>query len=158
MADTQDRLLSNAGGLLMAAGCLAAFTGGMYGLAHTEPGLVVLSVLLLIGYGVVGYLLMTRGAAHFQFVLPASAVLVLLTLFVLRTDKGGFLASVAYLFQFMLGGGDAGLRYFGEFLSLLGLILTGLPIAISAVGWIQMNAEEPQQRDEPPAAPQFVQP
>src|SRR5438067_7949053 len=93
MPEAKDKLLSNAGSLLMAAGFIAAFTGGMYGLAHTEPGLVVLSVLLLIGYGVVGYLLMTRGAVHFQFVLPASAVLVLFTLFVLRTDKGDFLDS-----------------------------------------------------------------
>src|SRR5438270_5651386 len=88
MAEAKDRLLANAGGLLVAAGCIAAFTGGMGGLARTEPGTVVLSVLLLIGYGVVGYLLMSRGSRHFEFVLPATAVLVLFTLFVLRTDKG----------------------------------------------------------------------
>src|SRR5438067_10358260 len=93
MPEAKDKLLSNAGSLLMAAGFIAAFTGGMYGLAHTQPGLVVLSVLLLIGYGVVGYLLVSRGPTHFQFVLPASAVLVLFPLLVLRTDRGDILDS-----------------------------------------------------------------
>jgi hypothetical protein len=274
----KDNLLSNAGSLLMAAGFIAAFTGGMYGLQHNDPGLVVLAVLLLIGYGVVGHLLRSMGAAYFAFVLPASGVLVLMTLFVLRGDVGdvldlgvggdyflypvlalvlsfaggallthaiergrarvawpnkgaarlpearsaedsraspnrssgvpslnpllhvaayapvwnaftllgmlgaqgsalrivvvgasvcasiacvvagyaaarhghpaltvagaalGFLTSVFYLFQFMLGGGNRGGAFFGEFNALLGLILTGLPIAIGTVAWVQLLA------------------
>ena len=93
MAEPQDKLLSNAGGLLMLAGGLATLTGGLYGLARQEPGIVVLSILLLIGYGVVGYLLMSRGARHFNVALPGAAVLVLATLFLFRrtptSDFGG---------------------------------------------------------------------
>lgn len=257
-----DRLLPNAGGLLMAAGGIAAFTGGVYGLSETRPGLIVLSVLLLMGYGVVGYLLMNRGDRYFQFALPATAVLVVATLGLFQSEMGrmldepefrfvlepaltlllafaagallthvveetttrfrwpskgagslnallhlaayspiwnaftllalvrnptpafsllvvggsvlvavalvvggyaasrgshpgftvagaalGFLASVAYLFQFMLGGGSVDATIFGQFNSLLGLLLCGLPLAIGAVAWIQAtneaSAEEP---------------
>lgn len=261
MPETRDKLLSNAGGLLMAAGGIAAFTGGTYGLARTEPGLVVVSVLLLMGYGVVGYLLMIRGRQFYQAILPAVALLVLATIYVFQAqmpavqDEGesrfflqpalalllafaggallthaveeatprapwpgkagptlnallhvsayapiwnafllvallgasgaplfsvsvigasvavavacvvggyaasrrshpaftvlgaalGFLASVLYLFQFMLGGGDPELRTFGQFNSLLGLLLTGLPMAIGTVAWLQVatGAAEP---------------
>lgn len=263
MPGTRDKLLSNAGGLLMAAGGIAAFTGGTYGLSHTRPGLVVLSVLLLMGYGVVGYLLMIRGRTFYQQILPAVALLVLATVYLFQAqmpaiaDEGetrfflqpvlalllsfaggallthaveettprapwpgragptlnallhvsayapvwnafvlvalmgsaatglfrfavvgasvgvalacvvggyaasrrshpmftvlgaglGFAASVVYLFQFMLGGGDPDLRAFGQFNSLLGLILTGLPMAIGTVAWLQV-ATGP---GEPPA-------
>ncbi|HWH08277.1 MAG TPA: hypothetical protein VNX21_03690 [Candidatus Thermoplasmatota archaeon] len=255
MAEPQDKLLSNAGGLLMLAGGLATLTGGLYGLARQEPGIVVLSILLLIGYGVVGYLLMSRGARHFNVALPGAAVLVLATLFLFRrtptSDFGGrffldpaltlvlafaggallthaleealdrvewptrpprnvgtllfvaayapvwnafvllewmvrpsawatvlvvgasaaaaiacvvgghaanrrrhpavtlagasagFLACVLYLFQFMLGGGNRDLAFFGQLNALLGLVLSGLPIAIAAVAWIQLGDEEP---------------
>lgn len=249
----EDKLLKNAGALLMGAGGIAALTGGMQGLNEQDPGIVVLSVLLLIGYGVVGYLLMGRGARHFSIALPGAAVLVLATVFILRgtssffggaellhpaitlalalaggallthavetwTDRVdwpgrpassigtllhvaayapiwnafiligilradaalgvtilslsiaaalacivgghaanrrghpavtlvgasvGFLACAAYLFQFMLGGGGArGAVYFGELNALVGLILTGLPIAAAAVAWVQMRAAE----------------
>lgn len=89
---TQDRLLPNAGALLMAAGGLAALIGGVAGLARQDPTMVLLSVALLVGYGVVGYLLTSRGRAYFHFALPGAAVLVLLTLFLLRIvplDEGG---------------------------------------------------------------------
>lgn len=254
MAETQDRLLTNAGGLLMLAGGIATLTGGLYGLATQKPGIVVLSVLLLIGYGVVGYLLVSRGARHFNLVLPGSAVLVLATLYLfhaapteefggplflhpalalvlafaggallthameetmdrvawptkppasvgtlllvaayapvwnafvllewmrsptawasvlvigasvaaslacivgghaanrrrhpaitLAGAAAGFLASVLFLFQFMLGGGNEDLAFFGELNALLGLVLTGLPIAIATVAWIQLKGEE----------------
>lgn len=266
MTQTRDKLLSNAGGLLMAAGGIAAFTGGTYGLARTDPTLVVLSVLLLMGYGVVGYLLMIRGRTFFSQILPATALLVLATVYVfqaqmprLRDEEAtrfvlqpvlalllsfaggallthvveettpraswpgkagptlnallhvaayapvwnaftllallgassttmmrlsivggsvlvavacvvggyaasrrshpgftvlgaglGFLASVMYLFQFMLGGGDADLRFFGQFNSLLGLILTGLPMAIGTVAWLQVAGAAPS-NNEPEA-------
>lgn len=254
MPEKRDKLLSNAGGLLMAAGGIAAFTGGSYGLAQTQPGLVVLSVILLMGYGVVGYLLMIRGRDFFQYALPAVALLILATIYVFQAQMPGiedeeamrfvlqptlalllafaggallthaveeltprapwpgkagptlngllhvaaysplwnaftlvallgplastltsvsivgasvavavacvvggyaasrrshpaftvlgaglgFAAGVLYLFQFMLGGGDPELRFFGQFNALLGLILTGLPMAIGAVAWIQL--------------------
>lgn len=266
MPDARDKLLSNAGGLLMAAGGIAAFTGGTYGLAQTHPGLVVLSVLLLMGYGVVGYLLMIRGRAFFQYVLPAVALLILATVYVfqaqmprLRDDEAmrfvlqpvlalllsfaggallthaieeltpraawpgktgptlnallhvaaysplwnaftlvallgpradtllsmavisasvavavacvvggyaasrgnhpgftvlgaglGFLASVMYLFQFMLGGGDPEVGFFGQFNALLGLILTGLPMAIGTVAWLQLATGAPAPPPEVP--------
>lgn len=253
-----DRLLSNAGGLLVAAGGIAAFTGGVYGLSDTRPGLIVFSVLLLMGYGIVGYLLMNRGERYFPFALPASALLVVATLVLFQSEmsrlldedpfrfvlepaltlllafaagallthvveetterfrwpsKGsgslntllhlsayspiwnaftllalmgaratplfgllvvggsvlvavacvlggyaasrgnhpaftvlggslGFVASVLYLFQFMLGGGARDTAFFGQFNSLMGLILTGLPVAIGAVAWIQSSNEE----------------
>lgn len=266
MTEKRDKLLSNAGGLLMAAGGITAFTGGTYGLAATRPGLVVLSVLLLMGYGVVGYLLVNRGARDFPFVLPATALLVLGTLFLLQGEMrsslddgmgsfvllpaltlllcmaggalathvvetmgrrvdwpgrqipslqtvlhiaafapiwngfallslipnasaalrlaiiggsaiaailsvlgayaavrrlhpawtllGGaavFAASVGYLFQFMLGGGDRDIVGFGQFNSLLGLILGGLPMAIAAVACVQLANGEPAE-DEPASA------
>ena len=254
--ERRDKLLGNAGGLLMAAGGLAAFAGGTYGLAHTDPFLVVLSVLLLMGYGVVGYLLMIRGSAFFQHLLPAVALLVLATVYLFQAqmpaldDDGaprfvlqpalalllafaggallthvveettpraawpgkagptlnallhvaayapvwnaftlvalagpaattpfrfaligasvsvavacvvggyaasrgshpaftllgaglGFVASVFYLFQFMLGGGSTELTNFGQLNSLLGLILTGLPMALGTVAWLQVAA------------------
>ncbi|GEM_PF-5101499 len=84
---SKDRLLSNAGGLLLAAGGVAAFTGGMYGLTVQNPWLVVLSVALLMGYGVVGYLLMNRGRHFFSWAMPASAVLAVLTLFLFQTVR-----------------------------------------------------------------------
>lgn len=90
MDPTRDRLLANAGGLLLAAGGLAALTGGLYGLFAQNPWLVVLSVGLLMGYGVVGYLLMSRGREYFHHALPASAVLVVLTLFLFQTTVGRF--------------------------------------------------------------------
>lgn len=96
MTDTRDRLLPNAGGLLIAAGSIAAFTGGAYGLADTRPGLIVLSVLLLMGYGVVGYLLMNRGERYFSVALPAAAILVLLTLVLFNTQMDRFLADEVY--------------------------------------------------------------
>lgn len=259
-----DRLLHNAGGLLTAAGFLAAFAGGLYGLAASQPTLIVLSVMLLIGYGIVGYLLMNRGETYAQVALPAVAVLVLATLFVLRGEAGdwfggdyflypvlalvlsfasgailthlveqattrvtwpgngtgylnallhvaayapvwnaflllelvgrpstltrvltvgasvlvavacvvggyaatrrghpavtlggamvGFLASVYYLFVFMGTAGPREAAFFGQFNALVGLILTGLPIAISAVAWIQLSSEAPPD-EEPPVAP-----
>lgn len=269
MVETRDKLLSNAGALLIAAGAIAAFTGGSYGLSQTRPGLVVYSVLLLMGYGIVGYLLLNRGTQYFQYALPGAAVLVLATLglfqvqmdtflqdemfrFVLEpaltlllayaagallthvleettlrvrwpgrgasslntmlhvaayvpvwsaftllalmgrtatptfsllvvggsvlvsvacvvggyaasrashpawTVAGaslGFLACVLYLFQFMLGGGARGTAVFGQFNALVGLILTGLPVAIAAVAWIQVE-NEPAQADERLDAPQ----
>lgn len=80
MSENGDRLLSNAGVLLIAAGAIAAFAGGSYGLVEQSAGLVILCVLLLMGYGVVGYLLMNRGARDFHFVMPATGVLVVATL------------------------------------------------------------------------------
>src|SRR5581483_5906228 len=85
MTAPQDRLLANAGGLLLAAGGVAAFSGGFYGLSTQNPWLVVLSVGLLMGYGVVGYLLMNRGRAVFGFALPGTAVLVMLTLLLFQS-------------------------------------------------------------------------
>lgn len=261
MAESQDKLLSNAGGLLMVAGGLAALTGGLYGIGTQKPGLVVLSVLLLIGYGVVGYLLVSRGARHFNLALPGAAVLVLATLALFRQtpagDYGGrlvldpaltlvlafaggallthaleeamdrvewptrpprnagtllflaayapvwnafvlvewmrrpatwlavlvigasvaaaiacivgghaanrrrhpavtlagavagFLACVLYLFQFMLGGGDTDLALFGQLNALLGLVLTGLPIAIATVAWIQLAGGDEDAAERP---------
>jgi hypothetical protein len=263
MAQTRDTLLPNAGALLILAGALATLTGGLYGLSVQSPGIVVLSVLLLIGYGVVGYLLVTRGTRHFGLALPGAAILVLATLFLFRatptdeyggqlllhpavtlvlayaggallahalaeaTDRvawpseppralgtlllvaayapvwnafvlldwmgrpgawlgvviigasaavamacvvgghaaarrrhpgytlaggaAGFAASVLYLFQFMLGGGDRDLAFFGELNALVGLILTGLAIAISTVAWIQLSGGD---EDEPHDRPQ----
>lgn len=254
----RDRLLPNAGAFLIAAGALAAFTGGAFGLAATRPGVVVYSVVLLMGYGVVGYLLTSRGARYFHVIMPASALLVVGTLVLFQLQTGtflqddvirfvlepaltlmlamaggallthvleettprvrwpgrgagalnsmlhvaayapvwnaftlvailgrsasptttllvlaasvavaiacvvggyaaargshpawtvvgaslGFAACVFYLFQFMLGTGDRGLAYFGQFNALVGLVLTGLPVAIAAVAWIQV-ANEP---------------
>ena len=259
MPETRDKLLSNAGGLLMGAGGIAAFTGGTYGLANTQPGLVVLSVLLLMGYGVVGYLLMIRGRQVFNHVLPPTALLVLATIYLFQAQmpslddeetvrfilqptlalllafaggallthvveeltaratwpgkagptlnallhvaayapvwnafllvdllgagasagfrfllvggavtvaiacvlggyaasRGshpaftvlgaalGFAASALFLFQFMLGGGETDTRFFGQFNSLLGLILTGLPLAIGTVAWLQVATTPP---------------
>lgn len=82
-----DRLLANAGGLLLAAGCVAAFSGGMYGLATQNPWVVVLSVGLLMGYGVVGYLLLNRGRLVFNFALPAAAILVVMTLLLFQSVR-----------------------------------------------------------------------
>ena len=255
-----DKLLTNAGGLLMAAGGLAALSGGLFGLGRQSPGLVVLSVLLLIGYGIVGYLLVSRGARHFALALPLAALLVLATLYLFQqvetrdfggqyfldpavtlvlafaggallthaleeaTDRvewpgkvpqsigtllfisayapiwnafvlldliragtglrvivlgvsvavaigcivgghaasrrshpaitlagagAGFLASVYYLFNFMRASSTSGAVSFGELNALLGLILTGLPIAIATVAWIQLSAEEPPVAEPP---------
>jgi len=261
----RDRLLSNAGGLLIAAGAVAAFTGGSFGISSQRPGLILASIVLLMGYGIVGYLLMNHGERYFRYALPASAILVFATLVLFQSGMArffdtdvfryvlqptltlllvfaaggllthvvedmtprvrwpgpgarslnalllmasyapvwcafilvgmlgtgasaslgifvlaasvvasigcvvgahaaargnhpaftvvgallGFAASAAYLFQFMLGGGRSGAVYFGEFNALFGLILTGLPVAIGAVAWIQVNnpappAEEPR--------------
>lgn len=96
MTETRDRLLSNAGGLLIAAGSIAAFAGGAYGLAETRPGLIVASVLLLMGYGIVGYLLMNRGERYFHVALPAASVLVLGTLLLFNTQMDRFLADEVY--------------------------------------------------------------
>jgi hypothetical protein len=96
---TRDRILANAGGLLLAAGGVAAFTGGMYGLAVQNPWLVVLSVALLMGYGVVGYLLMNRGRDFFAWALPASAVLVVLTLLLLQAARIMDDATTRYVLQ-----------------------------------------------------------
>lgn len=266
MAEPKDKLLSNAGGLLVAAGFIAAFTGGIYGLGATRPGLVVLSVLLLMGYSVVGYLLINKGEAYYRQALPIAAGLVFATLLLFRNDMTGFLddefahfflypgltlvlayaggalvthaleangerttwpgkrnmslnvvlhvaafapvwsaftllyllgpsaspllrvgilvasvcvaigcvaggyasvrsghpsvtvlgaglgfaASVFYLFQFMLGGGQRDVADFGQFVSLLGLLLTAFPTAIGTVAWIQV-ANEPAE-DEASAA------
>lgn len=257
MTDKRDRLLSNAGGLLIAAGAIGAFAGGTYGLAEQRPGLIISSVILLMGYGVVGYLLMNRGERYFHYVLPAAAVLVVATFILFQTEmrsflddefsqlvlepamtlllvfaggallthvvesmtdrvewpsrgakslntllhvaafapiwcafilvdmlgarasawtgililggsalvaiagvvggyaaaRGshpaftaigaalGFLAAAGYLYQFMAGGGIDEVRAFGQFVSLLGLILTGLPAAIASVAWIQVANE-----------------
>ena len=265
MPETRDKLLSNAGGLLMAAGGIAAFGGGTYGLSHVRPGLVVLSVLLLMGYGVVGYLLTIRGRTFYQHLFPAVALLVLATIYLFQAQMPafasegegrfllqpvlalllsfaggallahaveeatpraawpgkagsalnallhvaayapiwnafillsllggaasglfrfmvvgasvavavacvvggyaasrrshpaftvagaglGFAAAVVYLFQFMLGGGHAGLRAFGQFNSLLGLILTGLPMAIGTVAWLQVATGAAEPAPEP---------
>ncbi len=86
----RDKLLSNAGGLLVAAGFIAAFTGGLYGLNTSDPGLVVLSVLLLMGYSVVGYLLINKGSTYFRQTIPIAGVLVFLSLLVFRKDMSGF--------------------------------------------------------------------
>lgn len=83
-AAAQDRLLPNAGALLMAAGGLAAITGGVAGLSRQDPTLVLVSIALLVGYGVVGYLLTSRGRTYFHYALPGAAVLVLATLFLMR--------------------------------------------------------------------------
>lgn len=91
MTQTRDRLLSNAGGLLIAAGALGAFVGGIYGLGAQRPGLIIWSVVLLMGYGVVGYLLMNAGDRFFHYMLPASAVLVVATLTLFQTEMRGFL-------------------------------------------------------------------
>lgn len=263
---TEDRLLPNAGSLLLWAGAIAAFVGGSAGLANTQPTLILLSVLLLMGYGVVGYLLLSRGAQYFAYALPGAAVLVVATIvlftlapipyfdglsqyvlhpglalllvyaagaLVMHTvetmmppvhwpGKGapalkpllfaaayapiwsawtlldvvgprasptftilllsvsilaalgcvvcgyaasrnghpglvvvgsgiGFLASAAYLFEFMLGAGNAAARFMGQLHALAGLIVTGLAIAMAAVAWIQLGAEpaaaEPQPAD-----------
>lgn len=255
MTEKRDRLLSNAGGLLIAAGAIGAFAGGSYGLAAQRPGLIIWSVILLMGYGVVGYLLMNAGERYFHFMLPAAAVLVVATLTLFQTAMAGFLdefsqyvlepsmvlllvfaggallthvvenmtdrvvwpsrgakslntllhvaafapvwcgftlvammgataplsrivilggsaivaiacvvggyaaarnshpafttigaalgflASAGYLYQFMLGRGDLTASAFGQFIALLGLILSGLPAAISAVAWIQVANE-----------------
>lgn len=106
---TPDRLLPNAGALLMAAGGLAALTGGVAGLARQDPTMVLLSVALLVGYGVVGYLLTSRGRTYFHYALPGAAVLVLLTLFLLRMiplDEGGayFLEPALMLLLSFAGG------------------------------------------------------
>lgn len=269
MAETKDKLLHNAGALLLAAGFLAAFMGGMHGLATTAPFQVVLSVVLLIGYGIVGYLLMNRGGAHVNVVLPLTGVLVLATLLLLRNESGewlgpgsgayflypvlalvlafatgaifhhlveqatervawpgkgaaflstllhvaayspiwnaytlldlvgrpspttvvltvggsvavavacvvggyaasrkghpaitlagagvGFLAAVYYVFVFMGGFGGQDAAYFGRFNALVGLILTGLPIAIASVAWIQLRGEQPD--EAPPAEPSLA--
>lgn len=265
MTSGQDRLLSNAGGLLIAAGALAAFTGGSFGLGEQRPGLVLASVILLMGYGVVGYLLMNHGERYFRYAVPASAALVFATLLLFQSGMSrddeifryvleptltlllvysagalltrvveeltprvrwpgtgarslnallhigayapvwcaftligmlgvnassglsililagsvaasigcvvgghaasrgnhpaftvigaalGFVASAGYLFQFMLTStGRSGAIYFGETNALLGLIMTGLPVAIGAVAWIQVSntpppAEEPRE-------------
>lgn len=268
MTEPQDRLLTNAGGLLLAAGGIGAFAGGTYGLAAQRPGLIIASLLLLMGYGVVGYLLMNRGARYFQYALPASAVLVVGTLllfqgemrrvlddgffqYVLKpgltlllafaggallthtveamTEKApwpgrgassinvmlhvaayapvwcaftlldmmgpapawlglfivggsaaaaigcvvggyaaargnhpafavlgagaGFLASGAFLYQFMMAPGIGGAAAFGQFNALLGLILTALPVAFGSVAWIQVASGEVPQTDESPELP-----
>jgi len=86
MSGPRDRLLPNAGGLLLAAGGIAAFIGGMSGLSSQSPWLVVLSVMLLMGFGVVGYLLMSRGEAYFSYALPGAAVLAVLTLLLFQAS------------------------------------------------------------------------
>lgn len=272
MSQRRDRLLGNAGGLLIAAGGIAAFTGGAYGLMNTQPGLIVFSVLLLMGYGVVGYLLTNQGGRYFPFVLPATGVLVLATLILFQTEMAGFIdeevfrfvlepaltlllayaagallthvveqttprvkwpskgaaslntvlhlaayapiwnafallfllgrgaspalvlgivggsvlvaiacvvggyaaargnhpaftvvgaglgffACVLYLFQFMLDGFQSR-TFFGQFNSLIGLILTGLPMAIGAVAWIQTTAQPPRDEDVEEHAPDATQ-
>lgn len=269
MTDKRDRLLTNAGGLLIAAGGIGAFAGGSYGLAAQRPGLIIASVVLLMGYGVVGYLLMNRGERYFHYVLPAGAVLVVATLFLFETEmrsfleddffhyvlepsmtlllvfaggallthvvesmtdrvqwpsrgakslntllhvaafppiwcaftlvgmlgpnasawsrifivggsalvgiacvvggyaasRGshpaftatgaalGFVASAGYLYQFMAGRGDASASAFGQFLALIGLILSGLPAAIAAVAWVQVESERVE-----PGGPNEVMP
>lgn len=90
MVEKRDRLLVNAGGLLMGAGALTAFVGGSYGLSAQRPGPIIISVLLLMGYGVVGFLLMNRGERNFHIALPATAVLVLGTLLVFQTEMHRF--------------------------------------------------------------------
>lgn len=270
MSETRDRLLTNAGGLLIAAGAVAAFIGGSYGLSGQRPGIILASIVLLMGYGVVGYLLMNHGARHFQYVLPASAILVVATLVLFQTNMAvmmddeffrfvvepaltlllvfaggallthvvedmtprtawpgrgarsmnallhvaayapvwcaftlldmlgsraspgmsllivggsvlaavacvvgahaasrgnhpaftvigaalGFVACAAFLFQFMLEtGGRSGAAFFGQFNALIGLILTGLPVAIGSVAWIQTANGAPALADEQDAAP-----
>lgn len=268
MTEKRDRLLSNAGGLLIAAGAIGAFAGGSYGLAAQRPGLIIWSVILLMGYGVVGYLLMNSGDRYFHYMLPASAVLVVATLTLFQTEMRGFLdaefsqyvlepsmvlllvyaggallthvvenmtdrvawpsrgakslntllhvaafapiwcgftlvdmmgatapisrifilggsalvaiacvvggyaaarnshpafttvgaafgflASAGYLYQFMLGRGDFAASAFGQFIALLGLILAGLPAAISAVAWIQVANESDAPREPSESAP-----
>ncbi|HUR69285.1 MAG TPA: hypothetical protein VM370_08560 [Candidatus Thermoplasmatota archaeon] len=255
MTVPRDRLLTNAGGLLIAAGALAAFAGAAYGLAAQRPGIILSAVVLLMGYGVVGYLLMNHGARYFQAALPATAVLVLGTLLLFQSrvttfmEEGfsnyvllpaltlllvfaggallthvgetmtspvkwpprgaksvnallhvaayapvwcaftlldilgnragpmlslsiltgsvaasiacvvgahaatrgnhpaftvlgaaaGFVACAGYLFQFMLGRGGFDGLYFGQLHALVGLVLSGLPLAIGAVAWIQIS-------------------
>lgn len=265
MTDARDRLLTNAGGLLVAAGAVAAFAGGSQGLATQSPGLILASVVLLMGFGIVGYLLMSHGERYFQYALPGAAILVVATLVLFQLQMGrsaddefyrfvlepalvlllvfaggallthvvedltlrvawpgrgakslnamlhvaayapvwssftllevlgrlaspgltlvvmagsvlaalacvvgghaaargshpaitvggaglGFVACGAYLFQFMLEGGpNAGTAFFGQFNALLGLILTGLPVAIGTVAWIQSaHGEEAAPRE-----------
>jgi hypothetical protein len=262
MGEPKDKLLSNAGGLFVAAGFIAAFTGGVYGLGAQRPGLVVLSVLLLMGYSVVGYLLINKGEAYYRQALPIASVLVFATLLLFRNDMTGFLddefahfflypgltlvlsyaggavvthaleasgeptrwpgkramslnvvlhvaafapvwgafsllyllgdaspflrvgilagsvvvaiasvaggyasvrqghpavtvigaglafgASVLYLFQFMLGGGDRDVTAFGQFVALLGLLLTAFPAAIGTVAWIQVANDPAPEED-----------
>ena len=82
----RDRLLSTAGGLLIAAGAVTAFTGGAIGLGTTRPLLVIFSVVLLMGYGVVGYLLMTQGGRTIRPLVPVTAALVVATIWLLQTS------------------------------------------------------------------------
>jgi len=100
MAEKRDKLLTNAGGLLIAAGAIGAFAGGSYGLAAQRPGFIITSLLLLMGYGVVGYLLMNRGARYFHYVLPASAVLVVATLLLFQGEMRRVLDEA--FFQYIL--------------------------------------------------------
>ena len=85
----REKLLSDAGGFLIAAGAVAAFTGGAYGLAQQRPGIILWTVVLLMGYGIVGYLLMNRGARSFHFALPSAAVLVVGTLLLFQSGLRG---------------------------------------------------------------------
>lgn len=250
-----DRLLVNAGGLLLAVAAATATVGGLFGLAHRRPGIIVFSLVLLMGFGVVGYLLMNDGKRYFRYALPGTAVLVFASLFLfhevqfneaadmtrfvlypaiaallasaagalvthlleetydakvrwpakgtsslnallhvtgfavvwcgftllawmgpatplvrllvvggsvgvaiacavgghaasrgnppLHTLVGallGFGASALYLFQFMASGGDPDLAGFGQFVALVGLVVSGLPVAIGAVAAIQANS------------------
>lgn len=268
MAESRDKLLSNAGTLFVASGFIAAFTGGIYGLNATRPGLVVLSVLLLMGYSIVGYLLINRGRTYYRQAVPIAAALVFATLLLFRNDMRGFLddgfahfflypgltltlsfaagalvthgieenlpatkwpgkrspslntvlhvaafapvwggfsllyllgdgaspllrvsllagtivvalacvaagyassrgghpgvtvigaslgfaACVGFLWQFMLGGGDRDVTAFGQFIALLGLLLTAFPTAIGIVAWIQLVNGGDDEDDVAPVA------
>lgn len=83
--------MTSAGNYLIAAGFVAAATGGLYGLAVGRPEMVVLSVLLAIGYSVAGYLLVSKRDAAFTPALALSGVLVVATLGVLRPEVARFL-------------------------------------------------------------------
>lgn len=85
MGRTSPQCLSSAGGLLLAAGFVAAATGGLYGLAAYRPGLVVLSVLLVMGYSVTGYLLLSRRDAAFTPAAVMSTVLLVATLWLFES-------------------------------------------------------------------------
>ncbi len=101
MASTSPRSLSAAGNALIAAGFVAAAVGGLYGLARFAPGMVVLSVLLVIGYSVAGYLLLSRREPAFRPAAGLAAVLVLATLWVFRPDVARFLdPQFAYFLAF----------------------------------------------------------
>lgn len=79
-SELQRGSLQSAGNLLFAIGVLSAVAGGFTGMEAREPGVVVASFLLLLGYGVAGYLLLTQGERAVRLVGALAGVLILFTL------------------------------------------------------------------------------